>query len=283
MDDTDHVERYVARRVDRGELAASSAAVITSVLRQWMRYAGPDPTTWTVEVAAAWVHDETLRPASRRSRLGKLAPFCRWLHSSGAIEVDPCVEVAPVRVDEGAPRDLTVAEVRRLVEVCPDDRARLIVVLMVQCGLRVGDLCRVQVGDIDTVRRRLHVRGKGGRGERTHCVPIPGEAWTLVAAYVDGVDDGPLLRSLRDRGGGALTAAHVRRMISAWMAAAGLEASSHALRHSCAQHLLDGGADIRAVQHMLGHRSVTTTEGYLRRQPPGLADVVDGRSYLRAG
>lgn len=118
----DYIEQYIARRVDRGELAATSAAVIAGMLRQWERHAGPDPTAWTVELAAGWVHDETLRPASRRSRLAKLGPFCRWLHSSGVIGSDPCVEVAPVRVGDGAPRDLTVAEVRRLVEVCPDAR-----------------------------------------------------------------------------------------------------------------------------------------------------------------
>ena len=279
----DHIETYIARRCERGEFAPSSATVVASVLRQWERHAGPDPSAWTVEQAAAWVHDEALRPASRRSRLAKLAPFTRWLHSTGVIDADPCVDVAPVRVGDGAPRDLTVAEVRRLVDACPDGRAKLIVVLMVQCGLRVGDLCRVRLDDIDVVHRRLHVRGKGGRGERTHWVPIPGEAWQILAAHVDGLDDGPLLRSTRYPRHGSLTAAYVCQMITRWMTAAGLDASSHALRHSCAQHLLDGGVDIRNVQHMLGHRSVTTTEGYLRRQPPGLADAVDGRSYLGAG
>ena len=279
----DDIDTYLARRVDRGELAASSAAVTASVLRRWVAHAGADPTAWTVEQAAGWVHDGTLAPASRRSRLSKLAPFTRWLHACGRVDVDPCVDVAPVRVDVGAPRDLTVDEVSRLVGVLPDDRALLVVMLMVHCGLRVGDLCRARVSDVDCAHHRLAVRGKGGRGEVTHWVPVPSEAWRLVAEHIAGMGDGPLLRSTRYANHGALSAAHVRKLIAGWMADAGLDASSHALRHSCAQHLLDRGVDIRAVQHVLGHRSVTTTEGYLRRQPPGLADAVDGRSYLGAG
>lgn len=285
---TGHVEDYIAHRQAMGELAASSAAQIAAVLHRWERHAGADPSAWTVEVVAAWVHgDEQLAASYRRDRLAKLRRYCRWLHDRGLIASNPTVDVAQVRVPDGAPRDLTLDEVGALVEVLPDDRARLIVVVMLQCGLRVGDLCRVRTEDVDWSRRRLHVRGKGGRGEPTHWVPIPAEAWELVEPRLGR--PGPLVRSTRYRRRvEPLSPNHVGRLIRGWMSDAGVKQaardgiSSHALRHSCAQHLVDAGVSIRHVQAVLGHRSEATTEAYVRREPPGLRAAVEGRRYLAA-
>lgn len=278
----DLVAAYVAERIDDG-LADSTAARFTTRLTAWHRHAGA-PSRWTADTVSAWAYDPALAPATRRSYAKHLRSYMAWLVRRGDLADDLTDDVARVRVPKPNPRDLTVAQVRDLVAVLPDDRARLIVLVMAQAGLRAGDLARARVDDVDVDRRTLAVRGKGGQGEVTHWVPLPAEAWGYVERRLARPELGPwLVCSERFRQGPEpMTANHLSRLVARWLRAAGITGagiSSHSLRHSCAQHMLDAGADIRQVQHALGHSSVTITEQYLRRQPPGLRDAMEGRTY----
>lgn len=279
------VDAYLSTRSLAGELAPSSVKVIRVVLRQWLRMAGDEPSKWTMEAAATWIQAPTLRAATAKSRLTKLRPFCRWLVDEGRLDRDPTARLARIRLPSAYPRDLAHDEVTDLLRVLPDDRAVLIVTLMVQMGLRCGDVARIRVEDIDLRRRALHVRAKGGRGEPTHWEPIPAEAWERIWAWllVHPHSSGPLIPSYAT--GGPLSPPWVSKLVAGWMNDAGLKGmpfdgrSAHALRHTCAQHMLDDGADPRAVQYALGHRSMRSTELYLRREPPGLRDAIEGRRY----
>lgn len=282
------IDDYIRDRTRRGDLAKSSANQARWVLRYWERIAGPDPGKWTEDQAVEWALAETVRANTRKARLSQLRSYVRWLMVEGHLAADPTLRLGRVRVPDGDPRDLTVAEVGQLVRACPDDRARLVVLLMAQMGLRVGDVARIRVEDIDPGRRSLHVRAKGGRGEPTHWEPIPSEAWREVERALASLGTaGPLVRS-QGHGGShrGVTSNHLGRLLRGWMRAAGLKArpwdgrSAHSLRHSTAQHMLDGGADLREVQHALGHRTIRSTELYVRREPPGLRDAMEGRSYL---
>lgn len=281
------VDEYLAQRTRSGELAESSAEVIRRVLHTWVRWAPPDPQEWTFELVAEWLNRGDPRPSTRKSRLHKLRPFMRWMVQRGELARDPSAQIAPVKVPRGAPRDLTRDEVAALLAVCPDARARLIVILMVQCGLRCGDVARIRVEDVDARRRSLNVRGKGGRGGLTHWVPIPEEAWRLVVRQLHGLGrtSGPFIES-RTRAGQGISPAHVSKLVGRWIREAGLKEfpydgrSPHALRHTCAQDMLDAGAGMRDVQFTLGHSSLRSTEIYTRREPPGLRDAMEGRSYL---
>lgn len=278
------IEAYVSARLDRGEIVASSASVITGVLCQWYRFAGLPP--WTEAQVAAWTHGSGMRANTRKSRLTKLRPHVRWLIAEGLLDHDPTLRIGRVVVPEGSPRDMTTAEVGSLLDVCPDERARLVVLLMVQLGLRCGDVARIRVQDIDAQRRSLHVRAKGGRGEPTHWAPIPDEAWDAVVAWLrsHGVRSGPLVCSYQ-RPVQGLTPATVSKLVGKWIRAAGLKEfpydgrSPHALRHTCAQHMLDGGAEPRDVQYALGHKTLRSTELYTRREPRGLRAAMAGRTY----
>lgn len=197
-------------------------------------------------------------------------------------------DIGKIRIPSGAPRDLQYEEVVALLAVCPDDRATLMVLLMVHLALRAGDLARVRVEDIDLRRRRLHVRGKGGRGEPTSWVPIPSEAWRYLDAWLvdGGRPSGPLIRSYQ-RPTRGLRPSTVGKLVGQWMRAAELKRfpydgrSSHSLRHSCAQHMIDRGAEPREVQYTLGHKSLRTTEeSYLNHEPAGLRAAMEGRSYV---
>lgn len=281
------IDDYFTGRLQRGEIAESSVRPMRTILRQWLDYAGPIEQ-WDSDTAARWVHDQTLRPNSRKNRLTRLRPYIQWLVRQGHIERDFTADIPRVKVPRPRPRDIDARDVSRLLAACPDDRAILIVLLMVHCGLRCVDVSRVRVEDID-MRRTLDVRAKGGQGEVTHTVPIPTEAWDALCAYMlaHGLRGGALIRN-RNNATGGITPKHVSILVQRWIKAAGLKRfprdglGAHSLRHSCAQHIIDGGADIRQVQHVLGHRQVTTTEIYLRREPAGLREAVEGRHYLDA-
>ncbi len=284
------VDDYIDHRRARGELAESSIVTVRPILHQWHHHAGP-LHRWTGELAAGWVHEQHLRPNSRKGRLSRLRPYCRWLVRHGHLAHDITLDVPSVKVPPPNPRDLPAASVAQLLAVCPDDRARLVVTLMVQCGLRCVDLSRVLIEDIDAARQTLAVRAKGGRGEVTHTVPIPSEAWVMLTSYLAGEGRwcGPLIANAWTIAPRPISANRISVLVRRWVAAAGLKAfphdgvSAHALRHSCAQGMLDGGASLREIQFALGHRHQTTTEVYLRREPPGLRAAMDGRRYLAAG
>lgn len=289
-DDLDPVIRYLSVRVGLGEITTSSAVVIGPILKQWLRHVDhAHPSTWTEAQVAEWVNDPKLKPSTRKSRLTKLRPFCRWLVEEGVLERDPTRRVGRIIIPDGNPRDLTFEEVQLVYATAPDDRGRLIVLLMAQMGLRCGDCARIRVEDIDVRRRSIHVRAKGGRGEPTHWEPVPAEAWVAVTGWVRSrnLRTGPLLRSYQDPEMG-LTPAFIGKMMVGWMYACGVKLypgdgrSAHSLRHSCAQHMLDNGADIRDVQFTLGHRTVRSTEKYTLREPPGLREAMEGRRYRGA-
>jgi integrase/recombinase XerC len=281
------VEDYIAHRVERCELAPSSVVNIRATLLQWHRHAGP-VDHWTPPVATSWCHDQMIRPGTRKMRRARLRPYTAWLCRTGLLETDIAADVPRVKVPARPPRNLDRAAVARLLAACPDDRATLIVTLMVQCGLRCIDLSRVLIEDIDTARHRLDVRAKGGSGDVTHSVHIPGEAWELLVPYVRnlGRSSGPLITNNRRLQPHPISAGHLSVLVRRWITDAGLKAfpydgvSPHALRHTCAQDMLDSGARIDHVRAALGHRTATTTEEYyLRREPRGLAESMEGRRY----
>jgi integrase/recombinase XerC len=160
--------------------------------------------------------------------------------------------------------------------------------LLYGAGLRVGELTALDVRDLDLVRGEVRVWGKGGK-ERV--VPLPEAARAALRAYLDrraapGVLAEPLFPSLRvPRGGKAqrLDVRDVRRRLRKRALAAGLvgPVHPHRLRHSYATHLLDMGADLRAIQELLGHASLSTTQRYTAVSAERLVAVYD-RAHPRA-
>ena len=148
-------------------------------------------------------------------------------------------------------------------------------------GLRVEELRTLRTADLDFESEAVRVRGKGGK-ERV--VPIGEPAQAALRRYLEtarpalaGRDSGEtLFLSVRGR---PLHTSDVRRRLERWVRAAGLESgvSPHALRHSFATHLLEGGADLRSIQELLGHSSVSTTQVYTRVEPGRLR-----REYAKA-
>lgn len=282
------IDEYLTERHEAGELAESSIGVVRSVLRCWVRHVdGAMPLDWDEEHLHAFVRDQRVEPNTRKSRLTKLRPWILWLLDLGFVDRDITAKERTPKIPKGLPRDFTPEEVSLLLAACPDERAVLIVELMVQMGLRDSDVARIRVTDIDMRRRFLHVRAKGGRGGETHSVWIPGEAWTALIRYLAATEikRGPLIRSQQDPTLG-VSGQHIGKIVTEWMYEAGIKDAAydgrtpHALRHTCAEHMLDEGADMRHVQATLGHKSMRTTEIYTRRPARGLAEAMEGRRYL---
>ena len=203
--------------------------------------------------------------------------FHRFCLTEGHLAVDPSEDVTAPRVPQGIPKALTEAEVEALLGAVTGDgptavRDRAILETLYATGLRISELVGLDVGALDLESGFLRAFGKGAK-ERI--VPVGGtataaiEAWLPARATVLGrarrgrTDPDALFVNPR---GGRLTRQGCWKIVSAYGLRAGLggRLSPHVLRHSCATHMVDRGADLRVVQELLGHASVSTTQIYTK-------------------
>jgi integrase/recombinase XerC len=222
--------------------------------------------------------------ASVARRVASIRTFYRWALARGVMPDDPAALLGRPKVASRLPTVLRPAEAADLVEAPaappqgradPSPRARMeaavsardraILELLYAAGLRVGELCSLTTDRIDLNRRRLRVRGKGAK-ERE--LPLSDYAADALRRYLrDGrpvLADDPVGWLFYNRRRRPMTPRDVRAMVEKYRLAVlpDRHLSPHTLRHSFATHLLEGGADIRAVQELLGHASLGTTQRY---------------------
>lgn len=208
------------------------------------------------------------RSAARH--LSALRGFCKFVVRERLLRDDPTELIARPRTGTRLPKLLSQAEVLALLDA-PDPttprglRDRAMLSLMYATGLRVSELCRLQLGDVDRERGFLSAFGKG---RKRRLVPIGDIALDRLTDYLEKArplsakpNDNVVFVSPR---GGALTRQAFWKLIGQYARGIGITKpiSPHQLRHSFATHLLEGGADLRSVQAMLGHESLATTEIY---------------------
>ncbi|MEM9901771.1 MAG: tyrosine recombinase XerC [Pseudomonadota bacterium] len=221
----------------------------------------------------AWMADERARGQSARSlgrALSAVKGFARWLADHDGVEVTAILATRAPRAPRKLPRPLSVDAARQLLATAPENasapwiaaRDAAILTLLYGCGLRVSEALGLSAAALP-LGQSLRIRGKG---DKERLVPLIAPARNAVAAYVEIcphplTSDTPLFRGAR---GGALNPRLVRQMTERARHQLGLPASAtpHALRHSFATHLLEAGGDLRAIQELLGHASLATTEGY---------------------
>jgi integrase/recombinase XerD len=227
-----------------------------------------------VASVSASTHGDDERPYRATSvarMLSSVRSFHRFLLRDGITTRDPATGVAQPKLPRQLPHPLTVEETRHLLEA-PDPgtpvglRDRAILELLYGAGLRISELTALDVDDLDLEEGAVRVLGKGGK-ERE--VPLGRFAREAVDAYL--TRGRPALAGASSRGalflnarGGRLTRQSGNRLLSTHVRTAGIESrvTPHSLRHSFATHLLEGGADVRVVQELLGHASVATTQIY---------------------
>ena len=283
MDLAGWIDAYLQHlRAERG-LAANTVESYARDLQALVRALGPEATlaACSEEAVARVLAAEARRGLSPRSSARMLSAFrgfFRFLLREKAVEADACALAEGPRLRRRLPRVLRFEEVERLLAT-PDPhtgrglRDAAMLHVLYASGLRVSELAHLRLADVDLERGLLSVQGKGGKrrlvpfgeGARAFLLRYCQEERPRVAAAVEargrGRPAGVLFLSPR---GKALTRQGIWKLLRAHARAAGITTplSPHKLRHSFATHLLRGGADLRAVQAMLGHADLSTTEIY---------------------
>lgn len=230
-----------------------------------------------LEDLRAWLADmdhEGLSRTTLARRGASVRAFYAWAHEEGFVEHNPALRLASARAAHTMPEVLSipdVLEMLRIAELRADDgdpitlRDWAAAELLYATGMRVGELCTVDIHDIDLDERLVRVVGKGNK-ERMIPFGVP-----AAAAVREWLERGrPLCTTSRTtaalflgRRGQRVDQRQVREAIHQLCSAAGVpDIAPHALRHSAATHLLTGGSDLRSVQEVLGHASLTTTQRY---------------------
>ena len=223
---------------------------------------------------------ETLAVSTQAAYLAAVHSFFRFLEEKRLILVNPARAV-PLPKPRRLPRALSEAQVRRMMSApeagsAQGRRDRAVLELLYGTGLRLSECVRLDLQDLDLVSGTLLVRN--GKGRKDRYVPLSGQAVKALALYLR--ESRPLLERPTSSNQGALFLSRYGRRLGHFSvslavhtaaAAAGVAASPHVLRHSYATHLLQGGADVRQVQELLGHKHLTTTALYTKVDTRGLA------------
>jgi len=221
------------------------------------------------------------KAATRNRRLAALRALFRFRVKSGARAADPSEGLPGPKGERRLPAPLSAEDCEKLVvhEETERDpklalRDRALFELLYGTGLRVGELARLRVRDYDVDRHELRIFGKGSK-ERI--VPVPGQARAALSAWLALRDPAGLLAKplFTNARGGALSDRGVRVILRRRLLLAGITrpASPHTLRHSYATHLLDADVDLRAIQELLGHERLSTTQRYTHVSAERLARV----------
>jgi len=255
-----------AYRSDLEDFAASRGAAAG-----WDRSEDPAVRYLASRARRGRPHDPGLAPTSLRRRAASIRGFYRFAYGEGLIGVDVAQHIDLPRQPRLLPDTLTVEDVEALLEAAPDLRARALLELLYAAGLRVSEATGLDVEHLSLDGGFVRVVGKG---DRERLVPVGDIAIDWLRRWLD--EGRPLLLELGhapvDHGGplflgdrgGRLARQQAFAIVRSTTRAAGLRGriSPHTLRHSFATHLLEGGADLRIVQELLGHASISTTQLY---------------------
>ena len=236
-----------------------------------------------------------LKKATAQRKLASIRSFFKYLYREGLVDKNPAKLVATPKKEKDLPGFLSVDDAAMLVEAPEgefpmEQRDRALLETLYSCGLRVSEACGLNRGDIDFAAGVVRVTGKGSK-ERL--VPVGRQALEALAAYMDALDRGGKARAkggpagerpvFINKLGGRLGVRGIRRVVEKYVRATHLQGgvTPHTLRHTFATHLLGGGADLRSIQEMLGHASLSTTQKYTHVDLDRLMEVYD-KAHPRA-
>src|SRR4051794_9264389 len=259
-------------------------------LAEWAAAHGLDPFTLDQRMLRRYAGVISERGLSRSSVARKIASiraFYRHLVQRGLLEANPADLVATPKKDQYLPRVLKPAEAAEVLDAIPSGaplelRDRAMFEVAYGCGLRAEELVNLDVTDLDPDAEEMRVTGKGSK---TRIVPAGEPAWKALELYLErarpklaaaGATSARAEPALfLSKTGKRLSTSDVRRRLR--HAGGGPGVTPHTLRHSFATHLLEGGADLRAIQELLGHASISTTQTYTRIESSRLR-----RAYAKA-
>jgi integrase/recombinase XerC len=221
--------------------------------------------------------DEQYSAATMARKIATLRSFFKWADKRGLAAGNPMTVIRTPRQGKRLPKAIAMDQIEQLLSAPSDSdvlgrRDRAMLETLYSTGIRVSELVGLMVADLDLPGEALHVRGKG---KKERVVPLGSHALGAIQKYMEMLKaDAKFGAMVRDNAagiplflnkhGGRLSSRSVRRKLDKYLKAVGLDPtiSPHTLRHSFATHLLDNGADLRSVQELLGHQSLSTTQIY---------------------
>lgn len=274
------LESYRAYLLLERGLSANTREAYGADIDKFVRWVEADPACPSLAAIAeghihtfvASLHDLGISPRSQARIISGIKSFYKYMRVEGYIEMDPTAMIESPRLGEHLPEVLTVEEVDALeaaVDLSKPEGQRNLAIIetLYSCGLRVSELCNLQISRISFADRMLMVEGKGSK---QRIVPMSDSAVEEIGKYLEDRADLQVKPGEEDilflnRRGRRLSRVMVFYIIRDNAALAGIsrDISPHTLRHSFATHLLEGGANLRAIQMMLGHESIATTQIYL--------------------
>ncbi|HPC95012.1 MAG TPA: tyrosine recombinase XerC [Sedimentisphaerales bacterium] len=234
----------------------------------------------------AHLNDKAYSKATIARKLATLRSFYKYLVKTGRRSSNPLTAVRTPKQDKKLPRFLEYEEIKRLLETPPTEtwlgaRDRAILETLYSTGIRVSELVALNMEDVDFLGEIIHIRGKG---KKERIAPISSSALQAIQHYMEFRNKRSQSNSNFDtkvlfvnKHGQRLSTRSVRRKMDKYLKIAGLDPniSPHTLRHSFATHMLNNGADLRSVQELLGHQSLSTTQVYTHLTTRKLKEVYD--------
>ena len=239
----------------------------------------------SVRAFLAFLNDQNYSKATSARKLATLRSFYKFLVRRGRIETSPVTAIRTPKQEKRLPRFLDSDQIETLLN-CPDTntmlgaRDRAILETLYSSGLRVSELVALNFSDVDFLGEVLHIRGKG---KKERVTPVGASALQALQRYLTFRDSDPRKPNFDpqalfiNKHGQRLSTRSVRRKLDKYLLQAGLDPriSPHTLRHSFATHMLNNGADLRVVQELLGHQSLSTTQVYTHLTTSQMKHVYD--------
>jgi len=280
----DHIDKFLKYLEIERDVSPHTLRAYRKDLSEFLRFANINPEDVELAEVRGFVADQIksgLNKTTVSRRLASVRSFFKFLYREGYKKLNPAKLVPNPKTPKLLPRFLSVDDIFSLVEK-PEGRGllsardRAILELLYSSGLRVSELSGLDVEDINTKEGLLKVKGKG---KKERIVPVGSKALDAVKSYL--VERIPVKKKDKamflNRSGSRLTDRGVRRVVVKYARMIGISGriGPHALRHSFASHLLQGGADLRVIQELLGHSSLSTTQKYTHLDVTHLIDVYD--------
>lgn len=232
--------------------------------------------------------EQDYSPATMARKIATLRSFYKWMTKRGLVHTNPMSMIRTPKQPKRLPKAVSVEQIERLL-AAPNDktllgaRDRAILETLYSTGIRVSEVVGINHGDLDETGEAVIIRGKG---RRERVVPLGSHALAALRHYRRMLESSAKFGDRSNGGdgalfvnkhGGRLSTRSVRRKVAKYLREAGLDPqiSPHTLRHSFATHLLDNGADLRSVQELLGHQSLSTTQIYTHLTTKRLRDAYD--------
>lgn len=238
-----------------------------------------------IERYMEWLYARGTKKSSQARQLSGIKSFFNYLLLKDMISSSPAELILPPKPAKVLPDTLSTDEIDRMIATIDDStpkgiRDKAILEVLYSCGLRVSELCNLRLGDLFFGEGYIRITGKG---DKQRLVPISGIARERIQRYKDvrtkkSTEDTLFLNNR----GSKLTRVMIFNIIKQAALLAGIDKSisPHTLRHSFATHLLEGGANIRQVQEMLGHESILTTEIYTHLDTTNLRQTIDTHIHI---